>query len=574
MVTDGADTSDAAIDEPLASLKARSIPVFTVGVGQERFAHDIQVTRVETPRSVLKGTALVVDVVLSQTGYGGQTVPLSVEDDGRIVSTQDVTLPADGESATVKVRFTADEAGARAVPVQGAGAVGRAGHAEQRARRADPGQRPRGESALLRRRAAARDYKFLRRAVEDDKNLQVVSLDRTAENKYYRQGVSNPDELIGGFPKTREELFGYRAIILGSVEAASFTPEQLRIIADFVNKRGGGLLMLGGRRSFAEGGWGGTPVGEVLPVVLGASNAKYLATDISVRPTRAGNSSPVTQIAATEAASTARWSEMPELSAVNLVREVKPGAIGAAHRNRQAASGSRGARLPALRARQGVRAAGAGHVHLADGREDGGHRHDARDVLAASRALARRRRARSGQRHHHRGSRRAGRTGQALRRSARFGVRRSQRQPRRRAHHVAVREDDGHAGRVDGDQGRRVPDDVHARRIGDLRRARHRVDGIRRISARRRCTSASRPATPSTSTPRCARRCSSGLRRKPAAASSRPPPPSALPEAISYSGRGVTVVEERELWDMPVLFLLLVSLVFAEWGFRRARGLA
>ena len=51
MVTDGADTSDAALDETLASLKARSIPVFTVGVGQERFAHDIQVTRVETPRS-------------------------------------------------------------------------------------------------------------------------------------------------------------------------------------------------------------------------------------------------------------------------------------------------------------------------------------------------------------------------------------------------------------------------------------------------------------------------------------------------------------------------------------------
>src|SRR5919202_377810 len=76
MVTDGADTSDAAIDESLASLKARSIPVFTVGVGQEHFARDIQVTRVETPRAVLKGTALVVDVVLSQTGYGGRRRPL------------------------------------------------------------------------------------------------------------------------------------------------------------------------------------------------------------------------------------------------------------------------------------------------------------------------------------------------------------------------------------------------------------------------------------------------------------------------------------------------------------------
>src|SRR3954452_12515029 len=115
MVSDGADTSDAAIDETLASLKARSIPVFTVGVGREHFAHDVQVTRVETPRSVLKGTALVVDVVLSQTGYGGQAVPLTVEDDGRIVSTQDVMLPADGESATVKVRFTAAEAGPRLV---------------------------------------------------------------------------------------------------------------------------------------------------------------------------------------------------------------------------------------------------------------------------------------------------------------------------------------------------------------------------------------------------------------------------------------------------------------------------
>ena len=141
MVSDGADTSDAAIDETLASLKARSIPVFTVGVGQERFARDVQVTRVETPRAVLKGTALVVDVVLSQTGYGGKTVPLTVEDDGRIVSTQEVTLPADGESATVKVRFTANEAGRAAVPLQGADADRRAGHAEQRARRAHPGER-------------------------------------------------------------------------------------------------------------------------------------------------------------------------------------------------------------------------------------------------------------------------------------------------------------------------------------------------------------------------------------------------------------------------------------------------
>ena len=47
-----------------------------------------------------------------------------------------------------------------------------------------------------------------------------------------------------------------------------------------------------------------------------------------------------------------------------------------------------------------------------------------------------------------------------------------------------------------------------------------------------------------------------------------------LPEDISYTGRGITVVEEKDLWNMPIIFLLLVLLVGAEWGYRRLRGLA
>jgi hypothetical protein len=47
-----------------------------------------------------------------------------------------------------------------------------------------------------------------------------------------------------------------------------------------------------------------------------------------------------------------------------------------------------------------------------------------------------------------------------------------------------------------------------------------------------------------------------------------------LADAISYSGRGVTVVEERELWDMPVVLVLLLGLMGGEWLYRRAKGLA
>jgi hypothetical protein len=49
---------------------------------------------------------------------------------------------------------------------------------------------------------------------------------------------------------------------------------------------------------------------------------------------------------------------------------------------------------------------------------------------------------------------------------------------------------------------------------------------------------------------------------------------SQLPEAINYSGRGVTVVEERDLWDMPIFLIALLGLIAAEWGYRRTRGLA
>jgi len=571
-VSDGADTSDAAIDEQLASLKARSIPVFTVGLGQERFAKDIQVTRVETPRSVLKGTALVVDVVLSQTGYGGQTVPLSVEDDGRIVSTQDVTMPSDGEAATVKVRFTAGEAGARLfrfkVPVQSGEQV-----TQNNARDTLIQVNDRAEKVLYYEGEPRWDYKFIRRAVEDDKNLQLVSMDRTAENKYYRQGVTNPDELIGGFPKTSEELFGYRAIILGSVEAASFTPEQLRIIADFVNKRGGGLLMLGGRRSFAEGGWGGTPVGEVLPVVLGASNAKYLATDISVRPTRAGSSSPVTQIAATEAASTARWNEMPELSAVNLVREVKPGAsvlltgTDKAHQDHVVLAYQRYGRGKAFALpvqdtfvwRMDAKMAVTDTTHamfwrrlirwLVDGVPD-----QVNVTTTADRVEP----------------------GEAVKLSAEV-----------LDSAYAEVNDSRVVARVTSPSGKttEIPVEWTVTKDGEYRTTfTPDESGIYDVRV-----TASRDQKDLGTTAMNVR-VSAGdaeyfdaamraplLKRIAEETGGRfftPANASALPEAISYSGRGVTVVEERELWDMPALFLLLVGLVFAEWGFRRARGLA
>ena len=47
-----------------------------------------------------------------------------------------------------------------------------------------------------------------------------------------------------------------------------------------------------------------------------------------------------------------------------------------------------------------------------------------------------------------------------------------------------------------------------------------------------------------------------------------------LAEDVRYAGRGVTSVEERDLWNMPIVLFALMSLVCAEWGYRRAVGLS
>ena len=49
---------------------------------------------------------------------------------------------------------------------------------------------------------------------------------------------------------------------------------------------------------------------------------------------------------------------------------------------------------------------------------------------------------------------------------------------------------------------------------------------------------------------------------------------SSLPDDVKYTGRGVTTIEERDLWDMPIVLFLLLTLMLGEWSYRRVRHLA
>jgi uncharacterized membrane protein len=571
VVSDGADNAATGLSETLLSLKAAGIPVFTVGVGADRFERDIELTRVNVPRSALRGSALVVDLMLAQNGYGGRTVPVQVEDGGRIIAVEDVELPRDGEPSAVRVNFTLAEPGARRVrfriPPQDGELI--AENNEQEAVITVRGAR---EKILYFEGEPRWELKYLRRAVAEDSSLQVVALQRTADQKFLRLDVDSAGELYGGFPTTREELFTYRALVLGSVEASFFTHDQLQMIADFVAERGGGLLVLGGRSAFAEGGYAGTPVAEALPVTLTAARDTTYFAELDVRPTSAGLVHAALRVADDEPGAERRWQTLPPLTTVNRVGAVKPGATALL-----TGSGA-GVNQPVLafhRYGRGIAMAFAvqdtwlWQMHAAVPLEDQTHERLWRQLLrwlvndAPDRVVA-------GTSSDHAAP------GEPVRITATVADERY------------LRVNDG---RVNAEvitpagASLDVPLEWSLTSDGEYRGSftptEPGLHEIRVHAERAGTTHGSAPTyvqvSESTAEFYGAQRREPLLRRIASETGGRYYDAASLDglvEDISHAGRGATVREERELWDMPIVLILALLLLATEWGYRRWRALA
>src|ERR1039457_7074759 len=165
------------------------------------------------------------------------------------------------------------------------------------------------------------EYKFIRQAEEDDRMVQIASIDRTSENKFYRQGIADPKELADGSPTRPEDLFVYQGLIVGSVEAGYFTPGQQELVRQFVDRRGGGLLMLGGQFALADGGWNASNLIDLLPTALPTqvgtfhreADPRNGVTHTTAELAPAGVDSIITRLVDDPAANAAKWKQLPYL---------------------------------------------------------------------------------------------------------------------------------------------------------------------------------------------------------------------------------------------------------------------
>ncbi|HTR35571.1 MAG TPA: glutamine amidotransferase [Bryobacteraceae bacterium] len=328
LLSDGADNTGGVDLETISDIKRQRIPINTVGFGRERMAHDIEVTDVQLPARSLAKSRLNAQVSFHQWGMKGAKARLAVRDGGAILASRDVVLAADGTTQTESVLFNAGDAGVKNL---------------QFSIDVLPEEENKNNNALTRvlyvDNAKPRvvymegeprwDYKFLRRAVEDDKNLDLYSVVRTTQNKLYVQVPPDAPkgELKDGFPTKVEDLFAFQGIILGSVEANYFTAAQQEMIQQFVDRRGGGLLFLGGRSSLADGGYDKPPFSDLLPVKLPDHKNTFHIEPASPRLTPAGRDSLITRIEDSPDANVERWKKLPYLMNFQEAGQPKPGAL-------------------------------------------------------------------------------------------------------------------------------------------------------------------------------------------------------------------------------------------------------
>ena len=326
VMSDGSETSGGIDAGAIAEIRRRRIPVHTVGFGNERPNRDVEISEVELPSRVLVDSRVSARVAFRQNGFPQGRTKLTVRDSGKVLASKEVVFQRDATQQSETITFQAGTSGARNLqvsldPLEGEESV--RNNALTRLVTVDS-----SPMRILYIEGEPRwEFKFIRRAMDEDKAVALVTMLRTTQNKIYRQGIANPKELEEGFPAKPEELFPFSGVIVGGLEASYFTPAQQELLKQFVDRRGGGLLFLAGRTGLAEGGYDKSAIADLLPVALPAKKITFFRDPATADLTGAGRDNLICRLEEDPAKNAARWKKLPYLANFQEVGAPKAGAV-------------------------------------------------------------------------------------------------------------------------------------------------------------------------------------------------------------------------------------------------------
>jgi uncharacterized membrane protein len=183
------------------------------------------------------------------------------------------------------------------------------------------------------------ERKILGHWLARDPIVDLASLTMLPMGGWYAQGVMLHPIAGDGLPNGEEDLYKYDVIILGDIPRSYFrsggdiAETKLQRLVEFVTRRGGGLVTLGGRSVYAAGQYGDSVLARVLPFDIAAAKETQVNKPFKLAPTPAGFAHPLMLLQAEAAANREAWLDQPTLDGNNFVGAVKPGASLLAVRN-------------------------------------------------------------------------------------------------------------------------------------------------------------------------------------------------------------------------------------------------
>ncbi len=367
LLTDGVDKSSVDIAKFAMQIRERKLPIHTVGIGAEEGNPDLEIVKVDVPRIAEEDFPVEVWVTLRRKGFKGKKVNIQLTNNGRILKTESIdmdegaswmsqfseaTSTSDTKTERVLLKFIPREAGTQKFEI----------HAELGEAEAVPQNN--AKTFLLKVTPTKRvkilfvdgkpryEFGFIKRALKNDPNIQLT-------DRFLKSISDDGRRTYGGtraeashdfqfYPDDKETLFDFDAIILGNVAASELTPSQLENTVEFVRIRGGGLLMLGGSHSLGNhqisDSYINTSIAQCLPVELeigspppplaprrlgrSTTNSQSIADrGYKLQLTPEGKVETLMALADLPTENLERWQILPTLKGYSKVKRAKAGAL-------------------------------------------------------------------------------------------------------------------------------------------------------------------------------------------------------------------------------------------------------
>lgn len=320
LLSDGLDTGSRRVETLLHELGVRGVPVFPVPLGLAD-PDDVSIRNVVMQEVAFSGDEVPIRVQVRSKGYEKRSATLTVRLNGRRVAQRGIRFAGGLQFEDIFFNVDLQEKGAAQVEVAIEPFADEATAENNVVRR---GVRIVNEkiNVLCVEGSARWEYRYLRAMLKRDPRIDATFIAARAGPEIAR----NSSEYIARFPERREDAFKYDLVILGDVDAAFFSGDELIRLEELVRDRGGSLLVLCGSRH-APMSYAGTPVANMLPVGF-EPEGEWEDVDESVYPalTAEGRSSLVMTLEHDREENDSIWSRVAPLDRVPPLLGPRPGA--------------------------------------------------------------------------------------------------------------------------------------------------------------------------------------------------------------------------------------------------------